>query len=154
MADVVGAAATERKPEPFRVRFKVPLTIIPPVAGTLVAVLLWDERARPAFFEAATHVLAIGAIALALQGRFFRLAPHRGAGPSGVYAGLNVLGVLVGTGVGLFFAFRALAVGHAGPADLAITAGALTTGICAFGVQAMFGTPGLQEEPEDSATSP
>jgi hypothetical protein len=54
--------------------------------------------------------------------------------------------VLVGTGVGLFFSFHALANGHSETPDLAITAGALASGIIAFGVQALFGTPGMKEE--------
>ena len=59
--------------------------------------------------------------------------------------------VLIGVAVvvvaaGLFFAFRALANGHAGDADVAFVGGALTTGIAAFGVQALFGTPGLEDE--------
>ena len=133
---------------PFRVRFKVPLTVAPPLIGIAVAAVLWGERSRPDFFLAASHVLALGAIALALQGRFFRLAPHRGAGVAGAYVGINVLGVLIATALGLFCSFRVLAVGHSGSADLAITAGSLAAGIGAFGVQAMFGTPGMEEEPD------
>jgi len=51
--------------------------------------------------------------------------------------------VLLFTGCGLFFAFRALANGHAGDADVAFVAGSLASGICAFGVQALFGTLGV-----------
>ena len=131
---------------PFRVRFKVPLTVAPPVIGIAVAIALWDEQGEPDFFLAATHVLALGAVALALQGRFFRLAPHRGAGVAGAYVGLNVLGVLVAIGLGLFFSFHALAAGHSRTPDLAATAGSLAAGIGAFGVQAIFGTPGMEEE--------
>jgi len=80
------------------------------------------------------------------EGRFFRLAPHRGAGVAGAYVGLNVLGVLLAIGLGLFFSFRALAVGSSGTADLAVTAASLASGIAAFGVQAIFGTPGIEED--------
>jgi hypothetical protein len=133
------------RPVPFRVRFRVPMSVAPPIVGIVVAIVLWGDRAEPAFFEAATHVLALGAIALALQGRFFRLATHRDSSVAGAYVMLNVLGVLAATGLGLFFSFRALANGHAGPADLAMTAGALSAGVAAFAVQALFGTPGADE---------
>jgi hypothetical protein len=83
---------------------------------------------------------------MALSGHFFRLAIHRGTGAGGVHAIFNVLTVLLFTGLGLFFAFHALAVGHAGQADVAFVAGSLATGICAFGVQALFGTPGVESE--------
>jgi hypothetical protein len=88
---------------------------------------------------------------MALSGHFFRLATHVDEGAGGFYVGLNVLGVLGATGLGLFFSFHALAVGHAGTADLAITAGALASGISAFGVQAMFGTPGMREDDDAAA---
>jgi hypothetical protein len=119
------------------------------VIGIAVAIVLWGERAKPQFFEAATHVLALGAIALALQGRFFRLATHRDASLAGAYVMVNVVGVLLATGLGLFFSFRALAVGRAGVADLAMTAGALSAGIAAFAVQALFGTPGMRHDDAD-----
>jgi hypothetical protein len=135
--------------QPVRIRFRVPLTVAPLLCGVAVAVPLWGTHSRPEFFTAATHVLAIGAVGLALTGRFFRLATHIHEGPAGVYVLLNVLGVLVTTGLGLFFAFRALASGHSGAADLAITSGALVTGILAFGVQAMFGTPGMRDDTSD-----
>ncbi|MEA2391202.1 MAG: hypothetical protein QOK31_1311 [Solirubrobacteraceae bacterium] len=136
-------------PEPWRVRFRVPLTVIPPVIDIAVAVPLWGARANLVFFEAATHVLAIGAVGMALTGHFFRLAIHRDAGAGGSYAIFNVLFVLVATGVGLGFAFGALAAGHAREPDLALTAGALSSGISAFAIQAMFGTPGThREDPE------
>jgi hypothetical protein len=139
------------KSEPFRIRFRVPLTVAPLVAGAAVAVPLWGEHADIEFFSAATHVLAIGAVGMALSGRFFRLARHLDQGFAGAYVLLNVLGVLVGTGVGLFFSFHALANGHSEAPDLAITSGSLVSGILAFGVQALFGTPGMREE-ESSET--
>jgi hypothetical protein len=131
---------------PYRLRFRVALTVGPPLAGIAVGAALWGDRAQPEFFAAATDVLAIGSVGLALTGRFFRLSIHQSRGVAGAYATVNVLTVLVFTGVGLFFAFRVLANGHAGEADLAFTAGALATGITAFGVQALFGTPGLETD--------
>jgi hypothetical protein len=135
--------------DPFRIRFRVPLTVAPLVVYIAVAVPLWNRRAGLEFFSAATHVLAIGAVGMALSGRFFRLARHLDQGIAGFYVLLNVLSVLVGTGVGLFFSFHALANGHSETPDLAITAGSLASGILAFGVQALFGTPGMREEDSD-----
>jgi hypothetical protein len=132
--------------KPFRIRFRVPLTVIPLLVGVAVAVPLWSRRGNIEFFSAATHVLAIGAVGMALSGRFFRLGRHLDQGIAGAYVLLNVLGVLVVTGVGLFFSFHALANGHSETPDLALTAGSLASGIVAFGVQALFGTPGMREE--------
>jgi hypothetical protein len=136
----------DAKSQPFRIRFRVPLTVIPLVVGVAVAVALWDSRAQIEFFSAATHVLAIGAVGMALSGRFFRLARHLDQGIAGAYVLINVIGVLVGTGVGLFLSFHALANGHSETPDLAVTAGSLASGIVAFGVQALFGTPGMRED--------
>jgi hypothetical protein len=130
------------------------MTVIPPVVGVAVAVPLWGHKAELGFFTAATHVLALGAVGMALTGNFFRLAIHRDAGPAGAYAIVNVLSVLVAVGLGLGFSFGALAVGHAREPDLPIVAGALATGIAAFAMQALFGTPGLaDEEPSDAPTA-
>jgi hypothetical protein len=134
---------------PFRLRYRVPLTLLPLVVGVAVAVPLWTKQAEIEFFSAATHVLAIGAVGMALSGRFFRLARHLDEGIGGADVLLNVLGVLVGTGVGLFFCFHALADGHSETPDLAITSGSLASLIVAFGVQALFGTPGMQEDDPD-----
>jgi hypothetical protein len=136
---------------PFRIRFRVPLTLMPLIAGVAVAAPLWHAHGRTEFFSAATHVLAIGAVGMALSGGFFRLARHVNQGVAGAYVLLNVTGVLVVTGVGLFFSFRALATGHSQTPDLAMTAGSLTSGIVAFGVQALFGTPGMAEEQSGEA---
>jgi hypothetical protein len=135
-----------RSSPPFRIRFRVPLTLIPLLVGVAVAVPLWNRQAQMEFFTAATHVLAIGAVGMALTGRFFRLGPHLDQGIAGAYVLINVIGVLVGTGLGLFFSFHALANGHSETPDLAVTAGALASGIVAFGVQALFGTPGMRDE--------
>lgn len=132
--------------EPWRVRFRVPLTLVPPVTGVAVAASLWGTKADLAFFAAATEVLALGAVAMALTGRFFRLSIHLNQGPGGIVPILNVVILLVVMGLGLGFSFAALARG-AHEADLAITAGALAAGIAAFAVQAMFGTPGLRDDP-------
>jgi hypothetical protein len=121
------------------------------VIGIAVAVPLWGEKAHLGFFSAATHVLALGAVGMALTGGFFRLALHRHAGPGGFYAIFNVVFVLVAFGLGLAFSFGALAVGHARAADLAITAGALASGITAFAVQAMFGTPGMPQNESEAS---
>jgi hypothetical protein len=134
---------------PFRIRFRVPLTVAPLLVGVAVAVPLWDSQGDLEFFSAATHVLAIGAVGMALSGRFFRLARHVDQGIAGAYVLVNVIGVLVGTGVGLFFSFHALATGHSQTPDLALTAGSLASGIVAFGVQALFGTPGMHEDESD-----
>ena len=134
---------------PFRLRFRVILTVVPVVVGLAVGATLWGDDAQPEFFVAATHVLAIGSVGMALTGHFFRLAIHRGTGAGGIYAIVNVLTVLLFTGVGLFFSFHALATGEAGQADVAFVGGALATGITAFGVQALFGTPGLATEDGD-----
>src|SRR3954452_3136125 len=151
-ASLAGLRATPAKRRgvvdqtPFRVRFRVILTVVPPVSGVVVGALLWGRDAEPEFFASATHVLAIGAVGMALTGHFFRLAIHRGTGAGGVYAIFNVLTVLLFTGLGLFFAFRALANGQASAADVAFVGGSLTSGIAAFGVQALFGTPGVADE--------
>ena len=127
-------------------RYRVPLTLVPPLVGIAVAIPLWGTNAESQFFGAAAEVLALGAVGMALSGRFFRLSIHRDAGAAGVYAIVNVLSVLVAAGLGLGFAFDALAEGHSTDEDLAIVAGALATGISAFAVQALFGTPGLRDE--------
>jgi hypothetical protein len=120
------------------------MTVLPPLVGVAVAAPLWGTQAKPEFFSAATHVLAIGAVGMALTGGFFRLRIHRDTGPAGLWAILSVLSVLVSVGVGLGFAFSALAKGHGDDAHAAIVAGALATGIAAFAVQALFGTPGVR----------
>jgi hypothetical protein len=127
--------------------------VIPLVVGLAVAVPLWTSQAQIEFFSAATqHVLAIGAVGMALSGRFFRLGRHLDQGIAGAHVLINVIGVLVVTGLGLFFSFHALAHGRSQTPDLAVTAGSLASGIVAFGVQALFGTPGMREEEAEGAS--
>jgi hypothetical protein len=147
----VRSRAMAGEPEPWRVRFRVPMTVMPLVAGVAVAIPLWGTDAKPEYFSAATHVLAIGAVGMALTGGFFRLRIHLGTGLGGPWAMLNVLSVLVSVGVGLGFAFSALAKGHGDASHAAVVAGSLSTGIAAFAVQALFGTPGVRgdEDPGD-----
>ncbi len=147
--------AEQKSSPPFRIRFRVPLSLVPLVVGVAVVVPLWDDQAELDFFVSATHVLAIGAVGMALTGNFFRLSRHVDQGVAGAYVLLNVLGVLAGTAVGLAFSFHALANGHSETPDLAMTAGSLASGIIAFGVQAMFGTPGMKtEEAGDNPEKP
>jgi hypothetical protein len=136
--------------QPWRIRYRVPLTVIPPLIGIAVAVPLWGEHGEAEFFSAATHVLAIGAVGMALTGSFFRLGIHLDAGMAGAYTIINVVSVLIATGLGLGFAFHALATGEPGAGSVAITAGALASGIAAFAVQALFGTPGMSSEDDAS----
>ena len=131
---------------PVRVRYAMPLTVIPPLVGLAVFIPLWGHEAELEFFSAATHVLAIGTVAMALTGNFFRLSLHIDKGARGMYAIFNVIFVLVATGLGLGFAFGALAAGEAREPDLAFTAAALASGVAAFAIQALFGTPGLSDE--------
>ena len=136
--------------EPFAKRFRVPLTIIPPVAGVATAIPLWHTHAEPEFFAASAHVIALGGIGLTIQGRFFRLRPQvTGAVAMDVYAIINVVIVLIAIGAGLFFSFRALAHGEARVPDLPLVAGSLSAVVAAFAVLALFGTPGETAEEEN-----
>jgi hypothetical protein len=144
--DFPSGAAPILRSVPFRVRFQLPLSIAPPIAGAIVALVLWGQRAEPAFFMTAVEVMALGAVGMALQGRFFRVSRHVGQGPSGVYAMLNTITTLVGVGLGMGFAFEALAEGASRDQHLALTAGGLVTGVTAFALQAVFGTPGLRDD--------
>lgn len=132
--------------EPVRIRYAIHLTAIPPIAALSVGIPLWDSTAELGFFTAAIEVLALGAVAMALTGNFFRLSLHLSSGRAGKYAIFNVCFILVTTGLGLGFALGALADGHATPGDLAFTAAALASGVSAFAIQALFGTPGLRDE--------
>jgi hypothetical protein len=87
-------------------------------------------------------------VALAIQGRFFRLRQHISGAFADAYAILNVVTILVATGVGLGFAFRALATGESRTPDLAMSAAALAIVVAAFAAQALFGTPGVIAEEE------
>ena len=134
--------AQPREQEPFRVRFAVPLTVFPFLCGIATAIPLWGERAKPIFFATAAEVIALGAVAMALQGSFFRVSPARGN-----RGGWGLGTILISVGVGLAFAFGALARedGGADP-HMALTAAALSMGIAAFAIQALFGTPGMHED--------
>jgi hypothetical protein len=135
---------------PVRLRFRTALTLVPVVAGIATAIPLWGHKAQQPFFEAATHVLAIGAVALALQGRYFRLRPQLSGSGGDASAIATVLSTLVAVGVGLGFAFGALARGYASAPDLALTAGGLSVGVSTFAIQALFGTPGVVEDEDDT----
>ena len=126
---------------PFNVRHRVPLTLLPFLAGIATAVPLWGDRADKIFFATAAEVIALGAVAMALEGSFFRVSSGRGR-----QGGYGLATILISVGVGLGFAFGALARedGGADP-HLAMTAGALAMGVAAFAVQAFFGTPGIDE---------
>ena len=126
---------------PFRVRYAVPLTLFPFLCGIGTAIPLWGERAERIFFATAAEVIALGAVAMALEGSFFRVTSTRGR------RGWGLATILISVGVGLAFAFGALAREDGGAAPhLALTAGALSMGIAAFAVQALFGTPGVAED--------
>ena len=129
--------------KPFRVRYEIPLTLLPFVAGLATAIPLWGERAKPIFFATAAEVIALGAVALVLEGRLFRVS-----GPHGPRRGNYAMATqLIAVGVGLGFAFGALARDDGG-ADphLAMTAGGLAMGISAFAIQAFFGSPGAEDD--------
>jgi hypothetical protein len=128
--------------QPFRVRFALPLTLFPFVCGIGTAIPLWGEHADRIFFATAAEVIALGAVAMALQGSFFRVTSSPGR-----RGGWGLATILISVGVGLAFAFGALARADGG-ADphLALTAGALSMGIAAFAVQALFGTPGAEQD--------
>ncbi|MEA2474990.1 MAG: hypothetical protein QOE06_2905 [Thermoleophilaceae bacterium] len=135
----------------FRVRYRVALTVIPPVAGVATAIPLWNQHAETQFFSASAHVIALGGIGLAIQGRFFRLRPHVTGSATDAYAILNLVTVLVSVGIGLFFSFRALANGEAHTPDFPLVAASIATSVAAFAVLALFGNPGeteAEDEPE------
>jgi hypothetical protein len=133
-------------PRPFRVRFQLPLTLIPFAAGIATAVPLWGDKAPQLFFTTAAEVIALGAVGMALQGRFFRLSSEGRPDSRSVYTVVSTGTLLISVGVGLAFAFGALIRGNAGTPHLALTMGALAMGISAFAVQALFGAPGVEED--------
>lgn len=119
-------------------RLQLALALLPFAFGTITAVLLWGSRADELFFATAAEVIALGAVAMALQGGFFRIAEHGHAARSRY----PMATILIAAGVGLGFAFGALARGDGGgEAHLAMTAGGLVIGISAFALQALFGEP-------------
>ena len=136
---------------PARVRYKIPLTLIPFVAGIGTAIPLWGKKAEPIFFATAAEVIALGAVAMALEGSFFRVGPDVGRTTRG---GVATVTLLLSVGVGLAFAFGALVRKDGGTAaHVALTAGALAMGAAAFAIQAFFGTPGVEEEPRGTRSS-
>ena len=131
---------------PFRVRFQLPLTLLPFLAGVATAIPLWGDKAPQLFFTTAAEVIALGAVGMALQGRFFRLTADGRQETRSVYTIASTGTLLISVGVGLGFAFGALIRGNAGHAHLALTMGALAMGISAFAVQALFGAPGVADD--------
>jgi hypothetical protein len=81
---------------------------------------------------------------MALQGRFFRV----GGLDRTLWSTVSNATALIAAGVGLAFAFGALARGDAGEPHVAMTAGGLAIGVSSFVVQAFFGTPG-SSNPDD-----
>ena len=131
------SSAEERRP-PAQVRYQVPLTLFPFVVAIATVIPLWGADAPPVFFATAAETIALGAVGMALQGRFFRVV----AKDRTVWATISNATTLITVGVGLAFAFGALVRGNAGDPHVALTAGGLAMGVSAFVVQAFFGTPG------------
>ena len=116
--------------------------LIPWIAGFATAIPLWGNHAKPIFFATAAEVIALGAVALVLEGRLFRVRGERSGAHSYAMATM-----LVAVGTGLAFAFGALARDDGGAAShMAMTAGALAMGISAFAIQAFFGVPGGDDD--------
>ena len=109
------------------------MLVFPLAVGIATAISLWGEEADPIFFSTSAEVIAVGTVAMALEGRVFRVR-HAGG------AGLAMVPILIAVGVGLAFAFAALARQDGGAAShLAITAGALAMGAAGVLLQAVFG---------------
>ena len=114
---------------------RIALLLIPYAAGLVTAILLWGDRAEPLFFATAAEVIALGAVAMSLQGGAFKIGGGRDRRDSAVMGT-----ILISVGVGLGFAFGALARGDGGgEPHLAVVAGALVVGILAFALEALFG---------------
>jgi hypothetical protein len=123
---------------------------IPFVAGIGTAIALWGEHAPRIFFATAAEVIALGAVAMALEGRLFRVSGSASSGGSSSGSGGGIARasrggvaratILISVGVGLAFAFGALArEDGGGDAHLALTAGALAMGVAGFALEAIFG---------------
>ena len=113
---------------------RLALLLVPYAGGITTAIALWGEKARPMFFGTAAEVLALGAVAMGLNANMFRVRGSTDTRDAAV-----MVTILVAVGVGLAFAFGALARGDGGGrAHLAVVAGALTMGILAFAIQAVF----------------
>lgn len=117
--------------------------LVPFVAGISTAVALWGSEAPRIFFATAAEVIALGAVAMALDGRLFRISgPSRRGGAARAT-------LLISVGVGLAFAFGALArKDGGGDPHLALTAGALAMGAAGVAIEAIFGMG--DEEASDS----
>lgn len=126
---------------PARVRYQVPLTVLPFVVALGTAIALWGTDAPPIFFSTAAETIALGAVGMALQGRFFRVV----ASNRSRWAIVSNATTLIGAGIGLAFAFGALIRGEAAASHVAMTSGGLAMGVSAFVVQAFFGTPGSSD---------
>ena len=119
--------------------FALALAVIPYVAGIATVIALWGVKADELFFATAAEVIALGAVAMALQGGFFQL---RGGDGRPAHDRYVLATILIAAGVGLGFALGALARGDGGgEPHLALTAGGLVMGISAFALQALFGSP-------------
>lgn len=110
------------------------VVLIPFASGIGTAIALWGDRAPRIFFATAAEVIALGAVAMALEGRFFRVS---GASRRG---GVARATLLLSVGTGLAFAFGALArQDGGGDPHLALTAGALAMGAAGVAMEAIFG---------------
>ena len=125
------------------------MLVFPFAVGIATTVALWGEEADPLFFSTCAEVIALGVVAMALEGRVFRV---RGRGGSGLVA----LPILIAVGVGLAFAIGALGRADGGAAShMAMTSGALAMGAAGLVLQAVFGlVPEEDEEAVAGATRP
>ena len=109
--------------------------VVPYAAGIGTAIALWGDHAPRIFFATAAEVIALGAVAMALEGRLFRIS-----GVSSSRKGIARATILISAGTGLGFAFAALAREDGGAAShLPLTAGALAMGAAGVAIQALFG---------------
>ena len=124
----------------FAERYELPLALLPFAAGIGTAIPLWGSKAPDIFFSTAAEVIALGAVAVALEGRLFRVDAVMGDRRRR-YATLSRITVLVAVVVGLGFAFGALIRDEPAASHVPLTAGALAMGVATIGVQAFFGEP-------------
>ena len=113
---------------------------MPYAAGIATAIALWGDRAPRIFFATAAEVIALGAVAMALEGRLFRVTAETRR------RGLARATLLISAGTGLGFAFGALGrADGGGDPHLALTAGALAMGAAGVAIQAIFGYDGTED---------